>query len=406
MNAKCLVTAKLRNLNFSRSPGRIPVALLIVAMALALLVGQAIHSPLARAYSCVSQHCGQVAHWAYPTITGSFTDIDVVHTSCNGCDGFVDNEIWEYERNDAGCYLGICWLETGYTTPTNKASGVNYYFYARTYPDDGGQLHQSFPEQVPSGDYGSSWSFQIDKVSSETWEITAGSYYNGSVYDDMTTNDGYVEIGQELSGTTGAYAPLANYQYTEYRDGSNNWHYEGGTTILTSGSPPPPYYSFTYNAYGDKYQSWCCSATPSTAGTTGASAASSASTEGMTPHQSAISSGLVGIPAIQTRFASADTSQATFSADDAAHYALTNGMARGVITKPLAVDGVFFTAPQSAPATLRKALNDLGQDRLLCIVELHGAVVFAGPDGISVTASHVYEVFDAHTGNLLANGQF
>jgi hypothetical protein len=41
-------------------------------------------------------------------------------------------------------------------------------------------------------------------------------------------------------------------------------------------------------------------------------------------------------------------------------------------------------------------------DALLCYVELRGAFEIFGPQGATISYQRMAEVFDAHTGNLLA----
>ena len=46
----------------------------------------------------------------------------------------------------------------------------------------------------------------------------------------------------------------------------------------------------------------------------------------------------------------------------------------------------------------------LPDDALVCYVELRGALTFAAAPGVTLTFQRGYEVFDAHTGNLLMWG--
>jgi hypothetical protein len=59
---------------------------------------------------------------------------------------------------------------------------------------------------------------------------------------------------------------------------------------------------------------------------------------------------------------------------------------------------------QAVSVVLQGERTGLPDSTLLCYVELRGNVVFSGPRGVTVAYPRAYEVFDAHTGNLLGWG--
>ena len=71
---------------------------------------------------------------------------------------------------------------------------------------------------------------------------------------------------------------------------------------------------------------------------------------------------------------------------------------------PLTTVNVQILTSLQVTTLLKGESTGLPDQTLLYYVDLHGTFTFAGPDNISATYLHGYEVFDAHTGNLVMWG--
>lgn len=122
----------------------------------------------------------------------------------------------------------------------------------------------------------------------------------------------------------------------------------------------------------------------------------------------------VGIPAIRpnTNTASTDSSAAsldastpTFTTADVRAYIRTHSMPHTIAASSNpAVLQILFITSQAASGLLDGESTGLPDNTLVCYVELSGSYTFAGPNGANVTFQKGYELFDAHTGNLLMVG--
>lgn len=112
-----------------------------------------------------------------------------------------------------------------------------------------------------------------------------------------------------------------------------------------------------------------------------------------------------GAPAIRPRTTTADASTPAFTVADVEQYVTTNSLPHALPTtvRPTIVKITFLTSQQVS--TLLHTTTGLPDATLLCYVELQGSFTFAGPRGTTTpTFSTGFEVFDAHTGNLLISG--
>jgi hypothetical protein len=75
----------------------------------------------------------------------------------------------------------------------------------------------------------------------------------------------------------------------------------------------------------------------------------------------------------------------------------------GAVANPVPVSAVFLTADQ-VTALLGGEYVGVPGDTLLCFVQVKGQFEAPGPSGSTVKFTSGYEVFDAHTGNLLMAG--
>ncbi len=117
-----------------------------------------------------------------------------------------------------------------------------------------------------------------------------------------------------------------------------------------------------------------------------------------------------GTGAIQPRSAGTDPSVPNFTAQDVIDYVSTHPMRFQIVTDPARlVETVQFLKVEQA----NQIVNDkipLAPGTLVCLVKLHGTFSRGDPfsgtrfAGTPVTSPNGYEVFDAHTGNLISYG--
>lgn len=113
----------------------------------------------------------------------------------------------------------------------------------------------------------------------------------------------------------------------------------------------------------------------------------------------------MGAPAIQPHLASSSPMVATFTTADASQYALVHGMPENPRSESSPViTRVMFATSAQVSAILNGENTGLPDNYLLCYVELTGTFAFAGPQGTVISYQKGFEVFDAHTGNLLMAG--
>lgn len=113
----------------------------------------------------------------------------------------------------------------------------------------------------------------------------------------------------------------------------------------------------------------------------------------------------IGIPAIHPQSNTVDPSTPAFTAADVEQYINNTPMPRNLAAniKPVIVK-IEFETSREVSALLSGESIGVPDDTLLCYVELQGTFIFTRPDGSTITSQKGFEVFDAHTGNLLVAG--
>ncbi|SRR6266446_416481 len=196
-------------------------------------------APATFTYSC-SSHCYGRNLWP-GTTKGGLTNI-LVNPMGSG-DGFVSNEIWVVDPNSnrsENCTApgGIpdCWIEAGYASGASNNGATEYYFWADVRPCGCGGYHEHDSANINTNDYGSTATIVIEQggsyscngYSSSTWCIFVSGAYDGltgfSTPNTMHASD--IFLGEELAGTSGAYAPKANFTYNRWIDSSGNPRYQ------------------------------------------------------------------------------------------------------------------------------------------------------------------------------------
>ena len=196
----------------------------------------------ALSYSC-NNHCYGENTW-FPNYNYNFEGVgtNIGVRGIWGGNGVLTNEAW---LGSYGTNKSLYWIEAGYL---EAGGGPQEWFWADNRP--GGGYHAWFSGPLnndPGGnsDYGHGAWVSIYRTSTSTWHINvsgnrtgfSGNSASNTIYPD------YINIGEELIGTSGANGPTAAYTYNEYQaPGSNYWyffgrnHYDNG--YITGKNPP------------------------------------------------------------------------------------------------------------------------------------------------------------------------
>jgi hypothetical protein len=242
----------------NRSPSRL-AALLTTAILVAtacesgsILPG---NTPAAVPYSCGSLsggHCyGEVS--VDPSHVHGFRTQILVTSQLASGDGFIDNEFW------LNPFEGTGWLEAGYDY--HPVYGLTY-FWAEDRQDGLFINHWIDYNRQDDGNY---LTVDIHETTADNFSISltgkgtsyAYSYPNFPLFG--SSDGGWVMMGQELAGTSGASAPFVLYLFSSYYDSA------GVTHFITGGSPSigqPPYGGWlaapSPGNQGGAWSTWCC----------------------------------------------------------------------------------------------------------------------------------------------------
>ena len=372
----------------------------VVTLALA---GCQTPGPSPTPYSCGNltiNHCYAEAEFLSTSAPGGIrgwrTNIYLTDQMSPG-DGFIHNEFWL--NNGAGS-----WIEVGDFAEPNKPGP--FYGWGMMQPDG---LYSSSPfGPVQDADIGHYATFEIKQIDPDNFSVTVTTptatytiVLTNSFLSDQS-NSGYVAMGQELAGSSGAQAG-----YVLFLD---NMAYSGGTWSYYPGPQgnslvqQPPYGGWVQlpapGNQGGAFFTECC-ISPTAAATRAPIPPPAALAPRPRPPQPG-----TGVPAL--RAAQPGQRSAAFTLGQATAYALAHPpyqlAARG---KPTA-QARFTTAAQLT--TTIPGLSGLPSGSTpLCYVELAGAFSIETParpgqrPGVQVFR-HAFEIFDARTGNLLTEG--
>jgi hypothetical protein len=161
-----------------------------------------------------------------------------IHISgINPGDGFVTNEIWL--RN----YTGVSsWIELGYTQDPRPL----HYFWAQS--DETGLFTPHDLGDIPPEEFDTPVTFSIHQLQPGQFEVRIDgtrTHFTTATHVALWsgTDGGYAEIGQELSGTTGANAHLAVFDHNRALSRNSQWSWFTNPNITnpaatTEGKPP------------------------------------------------------------------------------------------------------------------------------------------------------------------------
>lgn len=251
--------------------------LVVVSLLIALLGATQLMTRPAHAYSCGDATSGTHCYGITTSVSGYYgmandglkasrTNILVVPMQCNACgginttSGFIDNEMWLGDNhNPSQAY----WVEVGYKTESNFFSSWEEYFWADVRPVDKTVANLNFHNwgNIPSGDYQHTDTFYAwqDSQAVNQFDLAIHTTQGGSFTGASTNNTmapSLIQMGQELAGNAGAYAPFANYTYRYYTNSSG---VEKGIygNYFFSNNPPPSIGSYL-GATGYDFATNCC----------------------------------------------------------------------------------------------------------------------------------------------------
>jgi hypothetical protein len=384
---------------------------LLVAAGLALapiaLAGCPSPGPSPTPYSCgTSQddfHCYARVNFTNHAVRGGIRGWQariVVPPVMNGGDGLITDEFW------LGSFSGSYWIETGYGAGVSGPNGPNVYFWADTEPGVG--LRVYLLGVVPSADTAGWATFTVYQTGSSTFAISVqtptvsyAATSNIPYFSDPST-EGYINMGQELAGSTGAVADYVTFaNYKEFSGGQWSDATSGGAQAENG---QPPYGLWTPASQWPPtglFWTECCispSSSPSAAPTSGPHSTQPASPP---PVRS-----LSGVPAIRV---SRPGHVPAFTAAEAQAYAIANTPGTTAAKGQQVAEITFMTAAQLSAAQ-GSAVAGLPADTPICYVLLNGRFTAEEPPRPGQKSStilhftHAFMVFDSRTGALLLRG--
>jgi hypothetical protein len=197
-------------------------------------------------YSCGDpnkNHCYGFVQWQEePQYYGVYMDLLQVAMNCpQGCDGFINNEMWLADYNSRACVanqFSQCWVEAGFHA--SDGGGNPIYFWADARPLSSNTYNNHFLSQADLAD------FEHFMIIKDSRNGAQGVYqvwiYNDShsvLFNGTSTNNNMsanaINMGSELAGTNGASAGLAQF-----------------TRNIWAVKPLGPEYVFWYNRETDK----------------------------------------------------------------------------------------------------------------------------------------------------------
>lgn len=223
-------------------------------------------------YNCSNPHCYGVVSWDNQSPPVVLLEATVKLMPMHGGDGFVDDEMWVVDRNDKNCSnYSMCWIELGALAgPAWFNDKATHLFWAENRPTSGGDGAGFFfhPLANPVGnELNSHVDYLITRdarpVNGNGWIVaatTSANQYIASMNNAMTPPK-TVEIGQELYGTSGASAPIVDFDATAIGTSTTVWDNAEVTNdgTVSSDSPPIGYWQLSPSAgAGGIFITRCC----------------------------------------------------------------------------------------------------------------------------------------------------
>jgi hypothetical protein len=389
-----------------RSVGHAAAGLTIVALA---LPGCQSAGTTAAPYSCgtpqTDNHCYAQAEFLTTSAPGGIrgwrTNIYITNQMGPG-DGFIDDEFW---LDDTYGIQG--WVEVGYFSGVFSTLSVPYYGWGMRATD--GIFQSSFFGQVQDADFGNYATFEIQQTDPDDFAVTVTTptktyttVASNSILSDPS-NPGFVNMGQELAGSSGAEAGYVLFLDSAAYSGGTWGYYPGPLAETTLQQPPYGGWVATPapGNQGGAFFTECC-INPTASATAAPIPPPAARTPRPHPPQPAI-----GIPALHP--AQPGQQSLAFTLTQATAYALAHPPYQlAVRGKPTTTQARFTTAADLI--TTIPGLSGLPPGgTALYYVELAGdfsieTPAHQGQQPKVQTFKHAFEIFDARTGNLLSEG--
>jgi hypothetical protein len=248
--------------------------LILLAMLLAACESSLGGNPAPQKYSCgdhLDGHCyavGRIGNRIGGRLSGHLTGfrstITVVGRFVPG-DGLVTNEFWLVNDNDGGV---VGWIEVGYVLDRFEQPPMPKYVLAVKDPDFGALvIHDIGFGPIPQEEINTGVVFDIHQTAEDTFVVSVDgskTHFSETVHANLWdgTKGGFVQLGQELQGTSGVVASFATFVDNQVYD----QHFQ--RRFATEGDGPseevgkPPYGGWmqlpTAGKQGGVFSTYCC----------------------------------------------------------------------------------------------------------------------------------------------------
>ncbi|WP_375398027.1 hypothetical protein [uncultured Sphingomonas sp.] len=394
--------------------GKISVAM--ATFLILVIVGLSPSGAHASSYSCGTSgggvHCyGQVRWTDASEIFAASTVVWPLKLQCNGCDGFVDDEMWLADMNSPKCrtnQFGACWVEVGFIRGTGRKN--TDFFWADVRPGHGFSFHWLGAINGVTDDL----QFLIVKDTSQGanstsfYVVVAQANLNAVVlHSGKSTKNSMIAttqtIGQELAGSKGSAADAELFRLSQVSLSSNQFAAPGAlvnrsTSGVVSNDNPPlgGWLFFPANVSGGGFVTACCEKQIPVPSPNNGPAPRPLSLERV---KSLAERGpdAAGTAALQGPFTSAERSRSQIAAFLASQTMLGRIDVRGA-----RLGRVELLSARAASDRLDALDLGLPGATPVLLAEVAGRFAMSGPRGTRIaTFSKAELVFDARTGNLV-----
>lgn len=203
------------------------------------------------AYSCFGNHCHILIRWR-GGMPGAHTMINSAGMSYSGKGGeIINNEMWLIDESSPGCgnnAFSGCWIEAG--VQASQSSSAEHFFWAEVV--QGGYYSETDMLMQSPGAYSNTFITVQAQQNYSNWLIQMVNpvenfnFSTSVTWGNASMQPNRIDIGEELSGSSGAHSDSAYWYYNEWRDQCCNWYYQDtAPAVFTdhpSGTPPYGYW--------------------------------------------------------------------------------------------------------------------------------------------------------------------
>lgn len=236
----------------TRNDASLPI-IIIVAL-IASLLGQtgftssAFASAQNKTYACGTRasnpndpttwHCYGGLDWA-GTTNGVKTSIFTNQITTPNC--HMNNEVWLIQVKNPGI-VGR-WIEAGIKVDPDLtgSSTQNLLFWMDIAPNGAPRYH--YGPYFQGNDYGKYANVELKKIGGSQFSVSISglpsAFINANSPNDDNFAPNHIQIGMELCGTGGAYAPRNGFTNNQYLDAHNGtWYYQSLQGVAFTGRDP------------------------------------------------------------------------------------------------------------------------------------------------------------------------